>query len=90
MQKMYRAGRRSPQDRLGSQEALEGENIETLQQPRGNQRSWPRVALSGAIREREIRRPLWGHRRVRCCCSVRETAGARLGRHFTLGGFDSR
>ena len=54
MQKLSRGGRRSPLGRLGSQEALEGGNIETLQQPSENQRNWPRVALSGAIREREI------------------------------------
>ena len=54
MQKVSRGGRRSPLGRLGSQEALEGENIETLQQPTKNRRSWPRVALSGAIKERDI------------------------------------
>ena len=51
---MSRGGRRSPLGCLGSQGALEGGNIETLQQPNENQRNWPRVALSGAIREREI------------------------------------
>ena len=54
MQKVSRGGRGSPLSRLGSQEARERETIETLHQPKENQRSCPHVALSGAIREREI------------------------------------
>ena len=79
MQKVSWGGRRSPLGHLGPQEALEGENIETLQQPTENRRSWPRVALSGAIKERDINEKPFGLHHFCMNVNVLEHLGGSLG-----------